>query len=200
MYLLTELKLVILKFIIEKPLKLRHFFELNKDKLKTIKRRLPGPHNDPNYKPEPVCDHGITTYYNRDGYPIYDNGEINWHKVCKNPSNIDFIKEHLPYVDWSALSSNPTAIDILEQNFDKIDWLYICLNDNAYHLISENLDKVELEGNDAYRFLSLNHNPKVLDLLVEHYPNKIMWWYLESNPGIYEVDETLFHKTLNNLL
>jgi len=190
----TEVKLEILKFIIPKVLKLRGFFLKNKHKLTKPRYRLPGPHNESNYT-QPKYDVSEQKY-NSEGYPIYEDGSLNWRLISEDPKAIDFISQNLDKVDWSKLSSNPSAIDILENNQDKIDWLYICINENALRLIENNLDKIDNEGNDAWSWLSLNTNPKVIDLLTKHHPELIMWTNMKDNPGIYEVNEEVYRDNL----
>ena len=94
--------------------------------------------------------------------------------MSSNPNAIDLLKENIDKIHWGVLSSNPNpnAIDLLEKNIDKIHCGALSSNPNALHLIEKRLDVLD-ENN---------------------------WFYLSSNPGLFELDYLAMSKQRTKII
>jgi hypothetical protein len=94
--------------------------------------------------------------------------------------------------DYLALiSENPDAEDMFEFHLSetnphyKINWDWLSFNPGALNLLKANPIMINWD------WLSTNPDPSIInDLLkpVAHEPDKINWWRLSENPGIFETD------------
>ncbi len=133
--------------------------------------------------------------------------QIDWHFIALRSDNIQFMEEHITYLDgfnqslislnpnaipllernpnminWLYLSRNPNAISLLEANQDKINWDSLCENPNAIHLIEANLDKINLA--------SLCENPNAIHIIEANRDqlDSYEWNILSINPSIFTLD------------
>jgi hypothetical protein len=94
--------------------------------------------------------------------------KINWFKLSSNNNNniVELLLNNTSKIEWSQFSSNrnPKAIKYLIKHPEYINWNHFCMNesDEAIEFLNENLDKID---ENKYCLLSLNNNPKVLNIL-----------------------------------
>ena len=91
---------------------------------------------------------------------------------------------HLPNL---ATNPNWNAIKFLEMHPDKIYWIFLCCNHNAYNLLKNyTLNMNYHDFSYFFKFMSINSNPKILQLMTVHKNNPTFWdkvdkWDLSTN-------------------
>ena len=92
-------------------LKLRPFFEDNKDRL---------------------CWDWVSFNPNAVALLEQNQDKIDWEALSQNPNAIHLLEQNQDKIDWEWLSGNPKAIPLLEKNPDKIDWYYLSGNPSIF--------------------------------------------------------------------
>ena len=117
-----------------------------------------------------------------------------WQLLDKCKVLLDWID--IEQLSWKYLSKNPNAIDLLKNNPDKINWKMLCINPNAIHMVNNKKDRNRLSKKNKditlfshnlnrMNWCDLSKNPNAIHLLEKNL-DKIDWYYLSSNPSIFE--------------
>lgn len=125
-----------------------------------------------------------------------------WLHLSSNPAAIELLEEELQKensrVSISMLSSNPAAMHLLvKQPKSKLDRAGLATNPSAISYLVEN--EADFDNN----WMDISINPNVLDLPIEmlnRHLEELDWWYVLSNPKIFETDWNEMRTRTNLLL
>jgi hypothetical protein len=87
------------------------------------------------------------------------------------------LEEHLDDLDWYSLYHNSSACPFVEKHYDRLNSNPLFLNSNSirHFIVTDRLHEEYL--ND------LHQNQNIIEILLEHNPNKINWDLLSQNPN-----------------
>jgi hypothetical protein len=109
--------------------------------------------------------------------------EFHWESVARWNRDMDFLEEHLDFLDWQDLSINEYALPLFEKYPEDVNWNMISKNPGAIPFIEKHLAKVGTTDSKVnWNLLSCNEN--ALPIL-ERNIDKIHWDLFSKHPDFH---------------